>query len=176
MRRLVAIVLLSCSSGPPQTKTQAAITYHIKFTGEPTQTTTAIFPMPTDVTNDTLMSSLQASEDGGQVKWFMTMYGNGIGIVGMGTVSADLKVAALEGFPSGEGAPDASLSLHVSDGGPEAYYIDVQRPGLGLTNVEFEYTATRDCGPGCGGKRSWTFSGETSPGEEPVSMTYVEEN
>jgi hypothetical protein len=42
--------------------------------------------------------------------------------------------------------------------------------------VEFEYTATRDCGAGCGGKRSWTYKDTASPGLEPVSMTYVEEN
>jgi hypothetical protein len=169
------LALVSCS-GPPQMKDEAAIKFHLKFAAEPGVATTAIFPMPNDAALPSLMSSLMASDPDGGVAFFMIRVGNGVGLVGHGTLSADLSVGAVKGFPSGEGAPDASLTLEATDAGPNEYYMDLNKGASAVAQVEFEYTASRNCGPNCGGKKSWTFSGPISLGEQVVQMNFVEEN
>jgi hypothetical protein len=160
-----------------QSRDQAAIVYHLKFTAELGVQTQVIFPMPTDATENTLMSSLTVNEDGGTLGWFMTREGEGIGISGNGSISADMTLSAVSGFDPGSGAPDASLSMQVPDAGPYDYYLVVNKGGGAPAEVEFEYTATRNCGNGCGGKRSWKFSGSAGVGgPAAVTMDFVEEN
>ena len=54
-------------------------------------------------------------------------------------------------------------------------YFRVNKGGASTADVEFEYTASRACGLGCGGQRSWKFSGAVSIGGPQPTMTEYEE-
>ena len=82
---------------------------------------------------------------------------------------------ALKGVAAGRGPPDLFLTTQVLDAGPAEAYLRVNKSGSAIVTVSFELTASRDCGNGCGGKRSWTFSGPVGIALQPVTMNYVEE-
>ncbi|MBK7858706.1 MAG: hypothetical protein IPJ65_08810 [Archangiaceae bacterium] len=171
----LTLVLASCGSGA-QAKDEASIVYRIKFSAEEGASTSVTFPLPSDAALTTVQSAI-AVTDGGTIDWvreddqLITAK-----LAGHGIAEATFSVKNLKGFPEGSGAPEATLSFHQPDAGPGDLYVRVNKGGFPTANVEFEYTASRDCGSGCGGKRSWTFSGDVGLALQPVHMNYVEEH
>ena len=174
MKRVAAMLaLLSCGQAV-QSKTEATVKYHLAFTAEPGASTRVIFPLPIDAAQNSVQTAITVS-DGGTIAWVEQAEGLGAALDGHGTASADFFVKNLTGWPESDGPPAAVLSMHQPDAGPGEMYLRVNKGGFATVNVEFEYTATRECGLGCGGKRSWTFSGPVGLTLQRVSMNYVEE-
>jgi hypothetical protein len=167
-------VVTSCGASP-QARDEASITYRIKFSAEPGASTRVIFPLPTDAAQQSVENTIQVA-DGGTFSLVDQAEGLGAALDGHGDAEASFLVKNLKGFPESSGAPDASLSMHQPDAGPAEMYLRVNKGGFATVNVEFEYTASRDCGNGCGGTRSWKFSGAVGLALQSVHMDYVEEN
>jgi hypothetical protein len=163
---------LGCSS-PPQTQDETAVTWSASWTAEPGINATVAFPAPNEAAAATAIQQ-GAIPDGGTFNSFSDPQGNGFALAGLSGVSASYVNARLTGLGSGNALPQASLTRGVPDAG-NSFYFFVNKSGLPIINVTFEYTAQRDCGGGCGGKKSWTFSGSIGPGIQSVPLTYVEE-
>ena len=170
----MALIAMVACGGPPQAKDEAAITYHLQFSAEAGVITEVIFPVPLDAAQDSILALLTAS-DGGTITPVDMSLGKGLSLKGQGAIAADYFVKAVRGWDAGNGAPDAVLSLHVPDGGANEYFVRVNKGGSAQCAIEFEYTAARDCGPGCGGSRSWKYSGNVGTSIQRISMNYVEE-
>lgn len=169
------MIALSFGCGPPsQTQDEATITYRVKFTSSQAVNTRVIFPLPDDGAQMAVMSGLFAA-DGGTVAFIQQPEGVGTALDGLGNAEASYFVKNLTGIDGGSGPPNVSLSMRRPDGGAGDYFVRVNKAGAGVVNIEFEYTASRDCGSGCGGKKSWKFTGEVGLALQPVHMEYVEE-
>ncbi len=174
------LALAAC--GGPQSQTEAAVTYHVKFVAEAGVSTSVTFPFPVDGSHDIVLSNLSVLNDAGTLMEVAvrgdTGDGGDIGLMlsGFGTVEAEVMVMNASGFPSSNGAPDAGLSMQVGDAGVDTHYIRTNKGGMPIVSVTFEYTATRACGGGCGGEKSWTYTGDVGLGPQAVQMTYVENN
>ncbi len=167
------LALSSC--GPPaQMQDEATITYRLKFSSSQQVQTRVIFPLPDDGAQMAIMNGLIA-RDGGAVTYIMQNEGVGTALDGLGSAEATYFVKNLNGIGGGSGAPDVKLSLRQPDGGPGDLFVYVNKAGSGSVDVEFEYTAARNCGNGCGGTKSWKFTGSPGLGRQPVHMEYVEE-
>ena len=167
------LALLGC--GPPaQMQDEATITYRLKFTSSQAVQTRVIFPLPDDPAQMPIMSGLIVA-DGGSVTYIMANEGLGAALDGLGHAEASFFVKNLGGIDGGSGVPDVKLSMQVPDAGPADVYLRVNKAGTGNVSVEFEYSASRDCGNGCGGKKSWKYSGDVGLARQEVHMDYVEE-
>jgi hypothetical protein len=162
---------LGCS-GAPQTQDQTAITWSASWSAESGINATVVFPAP----NDASAAAVQAgvAVDGGTFNTYSDTLGNGFSLAGTSSAAASFFNPKVTGIGSGNAPPTASLTRAVPDAG-NTFYFFVNKSGLPTINVQFEYTAQRDCGPGCGGKKSWTYSGSIGTGDQSVQMTYVEE-
>ena len=174
MRRLLAICALIGCGAPAQQEDEASITYKLAFRAGPADNTRVIFPLPSGGALMGIQAGLMPA-DGGTVTFIEQLEGLGAGLDGQGSAEASYFVKALNGIGGGRGAPDVTLSMQQPDGGPGDLYLRVNKSGSAVVNVDFEFTASRDCGAGCGGKRSWTFSGPVGIALQAVQMTYVEE-
>jgi hypothetical protein len=167
------LMILSC--GPAaQLHDEASITYRLKFSSSQQVQTRVIFPLPDDGAQMAIMNGLIPT-DGGTVTYIMQAEGVGAALDGLGSAEATYFVKNLSGIGGGSGPPDVKLSLRQPDGGPGDLFLFVNKAGSGSASVEFEYTATRNCGNGCGGTKSWKFTGNAGLGRQPVHMDYVEE-
>lgn len=177
MKRLgvmLATALISC--GPPaQSQDEATITWRLSYTQSQQVQTRVTFPLP-------LVNGVAAHqpdqllvEDGGTVALSQTSVGQGMGLDALGNAEASFFAKTVKGLGGGTGAPDVHLSMQQPDGGPGALYVHVNKSGAASINIEFEYTAERNCGNGCGGKKSWKFTGPVGLALQPVHMDYVEE-
>jgi hypothetical protein len=169
------LAMLGCGA-PAQMQDEATITYRLAFMAGAADNTRVIFPLPND-DGGALMgiqSGLQPS-DGGTISWIEQTEGLGAALDARGSAEAEYFVKSLKGVGGGMGPPDVTLSMQQPDGGPGDLYLRVNKSGSATVNVSFEFTASRDCGSGCGGKRSWTFSGPVGIALQPVHMNYVEE-
>ncbi len=177
---MAIVAVCSCSAPPPQAEGEAAITYKLKFTAGPADNTRVIFPLPFGAAREAIQAGILAG-DGGTVAWVDQgdagpgATGLGAALDGRGTAEATYFVKALAGVGGGKGVPDVALTMQQPDGGPGDLYVRVNKSGVAVVNVEYEFTASRDCGPGCGGTKSWKFSGDVGTALQPVHMTYVEE-
>jgi hypothetical protein len=167
----VGVVLLAC--GTPQTEKQAAVSYRASYTVEPGVSSAVTFPFPIDGAGAAIEQQL-AGQDGG-VRVVSTDAGTGLLIENRGGGSFSFTHERLEGLGEGSGVPEATLSQQVVDGGPGDRYVRVNRGLSGLVQIDFEYTVSRDCGGGCGGKRTWAFQGPVGMGLQEVPMNFVEE-
>ena len=169
------IAMLGLACGPAaQQQDEATITYKVKFVSSQPVNTRVIFPLPDDGAQMAVMNGLFAA-DGGAVAYVqLTEGGVGTALDGLGMAEASYFVKNLKGLDGGSGPPGASLSMRT-DAGPNGYFVQVNKAGAGIVNIEFEYTASRDCGSGCGGKKSWKFAGEVGLAKQPIQMDYVEE-
>ncbi len=169
-RALLPLLLVSCSS-PPQTKSEAAVVYHAGFRAEPGVMTEVLFPFSGDGLASAIQNGLSVS-DGGSVSLVSDQQGPAIKVSGQGVVDATFSADRLAGLTSGTDVPNAILTRGSVDGG---YYFRVNKGGSASCDVEFEYTVSRDCGGGCGGKRSWTYSGQVGLALQVVKLSFNEE-
>jgi len=161
---------LGCSA-PPQTKDETAVTYRASFSAEPGVGTKVVFPWIGDGAAFAAQSALSVS-DGGSFAIETDNEGLGLALSGQGDVSVSFSDAHVTGVGSGTGVPEASLTRPDPDGG---YFFRVNKGGKALVNVQFEYTASRDCGDKCGGTRSWKYSGPVGLALQQVTLQYSEE-
>jgi hypothetical protein len=174
-RHLLAMSMIAtaCGSPPPQTKSQVSVTFRAGFVAEPGVSAAVLVPFPTDGTEAKILEGLLLT-DGGSVRLATIFEGTGLSVEGHGSASASFSVEALEAL-GGDGIPDAGMTLQVADGGTEARYFKVNKGGSSTMKIDFEYTVSRDCGRGCGGKRSWTFSGPVGLSVQEVATTFKEQ-
>lgn len=159
--------------GPsPQEKDEAAITYRARFTAETGVSTQVTFPVPIDASQTELLAGLVIS-GGGTAKLESPDAGGGLTVSGKGEIDATFSASRVKGLGS-EQIPQADLSSASVDGGKGDRFLRVNKGGSAQAQVLFEYTAKRDCGAGCGGERSWNFSGPVGLGPRAVSMTFEE--
>ncbi len=159
-RALLPLVLASCS-GPPQTKEEAAVVYHASFSAEPGVMTEVLFPFSDDALASAIEGALKVS-DGGTLSVLSDQQGTALKLVGAGRDRRHLRRLEAEGAgerhrrargrPSPRGSVDAG------------YYFRVNKGGSASCDVGFEYTVSRDCGGGCGGKKSWKYAGAGGAG------------
>lgn len=169
------MLVLSACGPPPQAQDEASVVYRLKFVAEASANTTVTFPLPLDAAKDAILMGLVAP-DGGTISYATGVTVDiGTSLTGRGELEAIFTSKKVPGWPSSNEAPLAMLSRAVPDAGPNDFYIHVNKNGAAMAQVEFEYTASRECGNGCGGKRSWKFSGPVGLALQPVTMTYVEE-
>jgi hypothetical protein len=62
----------------------------------------------------------------------------------------------------------------VPDASTTERYFQVNKSGSALINIEFEYSATRDCGGSCGGSRSWKYTGPVGLSVQAVTVEFTE--
>lgn len=176
--RLIGAALLcagaaGCGAPPSQAKDEAAITYRAAFNAEAGVNAKVVFPLPDDASQFTVTQGLVVS-DGGTATIEAFAEGTGLAVEGRGSVSATFVGARVKGLGEG-GIPDAVLSRPVPDGGAGDRYFRVNKGGSALVAVSFEYTASRDCGTACGGKRSWKYEGPVGLALQEVATTFSEE-
>lgn len=171
MKKVLPLLLLLGCGAPPQKKNEAAVTYRAKFTAEPGVLTTVTFPFSGDNAQRTVEQGISVT-DGGTARLESSNEGIGLTVEGRGTVEASFT-GTVTGLGEGE-IPEAALSRsRVENGGTVASFY-VNKGGTALVNVELEYTADRDCGGSCGGKRSWKFSGPVGLSVQEVSVEFTE--
>lgn len=170
----MAVIAAGCGSPPPQTQSQVSVTFRAAFQAEPGVSAAVLVPWPNDGLASTILAGLQLS-DGGTARVATIFEGDGLSVEGHGSAEASYTVEALEALGSGDGIPDAGLTLQVADGGIEQRYFKVNKGGSSTMKVQYEYTVSRDCGRGCGGKRSWTFSGPVGLSVQEVVTTFKEQ-
>jgi hypothetical protein len=173
----VAFCAAAACSSPPQKQGETAITYLASFSAEEGINAVVIFPMPGDGSEPTVQQDITV--DGGtfslsSAPQYDDAEGVGFTLVGVGSVSASFYNAHVTGVGGGTAIPPASLT-RGDDAGSNTYYFHVNKPGEAIISIQFEYTAQRDCGGGCGGKQSWTFTGPIGLGLQAVPLTYTEE-
>jgi len=164
---------LGCSA-PPQTKEETAVHYRASFSAEPGVATKVVFPWLGDGAAFAAQSGLSVS-DGGSFALETDNEGLGLAVSGQGDVSVSFDDAHVTGVGSGKAVPEASLTRLAPDGGTTEYLFRVNKGGKALVNVDFEYTASRDCGAECGGTRSWKYQGSVGLALQQVSLQYSEE-
>ncbi len=173
--RLLAMALISaCGSPPPQAKSQVAVTFRASFQAEPGVTAAVLVPWPIDGTESEILKNLELS-DGGSVRLATIFEGTGLSVEGHGSASARYSAQSLEALGTGDGIPAAAMTLQVTDAGLGDRYFKVNKGGSSTMKVDFEYTVSRDCGRGCGGKRSWTYSGPIGLSVQEVATTFTEQ-
>jgi len=170
---LLCCVLAGCGPPPPQAKDEAGITYRAAFSAEAGVSTKVVFPLPDDASQFTVTQGLVVS-DGGTATVEALAEGTGLAVEGRGQVTASFTGGRVKGLGEG-GIPEAVLSRPVPDGGAGDRYFRVNKGGSALVAVEFEYTASRDCGTACGGKRSWKYEGPVGLSLQEVATTFSEE-
>jgi hypothetical protein len=173
----LALCAVAACSPPPQKQNETAITYAASFTAEAGINAVVIFPMPGDGSEPTVQEGILL--DGGtfslsSAPQYDDAEGVGFTLIGVGSVSASFFDAHVTGVGSGSAIPTASLT-RGADAGVNTYYFHVNKPGEAIINVQFEYTAQRNCGGECGGTQSWTFAGPIGLGLQAVPLTYTEE-
>ncbi|MGQ0507296.1 MAG: hypothetical protein ACT4TC_18480 [Myxococcaceae bacterium] len=174
-QRIATLALVLSACGPaPQTKDQAAILYRAGFSAEAGVVTKVIFPWIADGTAAEAEAALSVT-DGGTVKLETTLDGVGMAVEGKGTVTATYAATRAQGMGGGEGVPEAQLTRPVPDAGTATRYVQVNKGGAASAQIEFEYTASRDCGAGCGGKRGWKYEGPVGLSRQEVLMVFSEE-
>ncbi len=169
---LVAGGMFGCGA-PPQRADEAAVTFRAAFSAEQGVVTRVIFPWIADGAAAEAEAGLTVS-DGGTAKWETTADGLGLALEGKGFVEASYSAPRAAGLGNERGIPEAQLTRGVPDAGTAQRYVQVNKGGAATAAVEFEYTASRDCGGGCGGKRGWTFDGPVGLSRQEVSMTFTE--
>lgn len=180
-RRLVAALALTLAcGGPPQQTTEAAVVYRASFTAEEGVSTKVVFPLPDDASRPSIESGLSVTDDGvlvtdgGVVSYVSMPEGVGLALEGHGKIEATFSAKAVRGYPDSTGAPDISLTRRIGDAGTN-YAFAVNKGGSPVAQVDFEYTASRDCGAGCGGSRSFKYAGPVGLAVQTVTLNYVEE-
>jgi len=176
-RGLIAAALglaLGCGGPPPQTKDEAAVTYRAAFTSEAGVSAKVTFPLPDDASQQLVTQGLVVS-DGGTARVESSPEGTGLALEGRGRVEASFTSKQVKGLGEGTGVPEAVLSRQVPDGGTGDRYFRVNKGGSAQVAVEFEYTASRDCGGGCGGKRTWKYEGPVGLSLQEVATDFSEE-
>jgi hypothetical protein len=170
---LCAVLALGCSS-PPQKQDETQVTYNASFTSSQGDAN-VVFPSPNDNSAATVQAGL-AIADGGTFSTFDDGHGTGFALESfVGAASMTYTNAHLTGLGSGAALPQVALFRQDPDGGPNDYFFVVNKAGEPIVQVQFEYTAQRDCGSHCGGKRSWTYSGQVGTGLQVVTLSYTEE-
>jgi hypothetical protein len=170
---LVCAVAAGCGAPPSQAKDEAGITYRAVFHAEAGVSAKVVFPLPDDESQLTVTQGLVVS-DGGSARVEAFAEGTGLAVEGRGSIAVAFTGGRVKGLGEG-GIPDAVLSRPVPDGGQGDRYFRVNKGGSGLVAVEFEYTAVRDCGSACGGKRSWKYEGPVGLSLQEVATTFSEE-
>ena len=168
-----ALVGLACG-GAPQTRTEAAVVYRAGFSAEEGVTTRVTFPLPDDAAQLAVESGYSVT-DGGTVTFVMGDQGIGLALEGKGTQSASFVAKAVKGYADGSGPPEAKLTRPVPDAGVNDYFFSVNKGGSAVAQIDFQYTASRDCGVGCGGSKSWSLTGPVGLALQEVTLSYVEE-
>ena len=176
MRALIpclAAVGLSCGGSPPQARDEAAITYRASFTAEPGVSAKVTFPHAQDAAALAIESGLAVSDGG---TWHLDALQQGLGLTleGRGHVEASFVGAGVKDLGNAGGVPLARLTRDVPDGGIQERYVQVNKGGTASLQIDFEYTASRDCGATCGGKRSWTYTGPVGLGLQDIQTTFTE--
>ncbi|MBI3183114.1 MAG: hypothetical protein HYZ28_13330 [Myxococcales bacterium] len=171
---IAALPLAASCGGPPHRKDEARLSYRAAFTAEPGVNAKVIFPFPNDGAQLSVEQGLSVS-DGGTARLESTPEGMGLAVEGKGQVEAAFAQERVKGLPAGEGVPEASVSRPVPDGGTGDRYFRVNKGGSASIQVDFEYSATRECGPMCGGKRSWTYRGPVGLSLQEVQTSFTEE-
>jgi hypothetical protein len=171
---LTAVMVVGC--GPsPQEKDEASVVYRASFDAEAGVVTKVIFPVPPSEFQIVMVGALNVTGDA-TTAIETSNEGVGLAVQGKGKVEASYVNKRVKGFfAASDGVPDATLTRDVASAGPEMRYFRVNKGGSSVAPVQFEYTVSRDCGPGCGGKRSWTFSGPVGLGPQAVELKYIEE-
>lgn len=167
----VALLLSAC--GGPQAQDEASLIYRASFRAEPGVQTTVVFPFVGDGAAAQVQAGLTVT-DGGSVTVEDQPEGRGLVVAGQGAVTVLYDGAKVKGVDRGAGVPQAQLTRQVPDAGTTERYFRVNKGGVANVQVDFEYTATRDCGPGCGGSRSWTYLGPVGLAVQQVSVVFSE--
>ena len=149
------------------------MTYRASFVAEPGVSAAVLCPWA-DVVDTQILAGLGFT-DGGSARVATIFEGTGLSVEGHGSAEASFHVEKLEAFGTGDGIPDAKLTLQVVDGGLGDRYFKVNKGGSSTMKVQFEYTVSRDCGRGCGGSRSWTYSGPIGISVQEVATTFKEQ-
>jgi hypothetical protein len=66
------------------------------------------------------------------------------------------------------------VKLSRADAAPNAYLFSVNKGGSALVQVDYSFTASRDCGSGCGGSRAWNYAGPVGLGPQPITVNFKE--
>lgn len=167
-----ALLALASCGGPLHQKDEASVTYRAAFSSEAGVNTKVLFPFPDDGAQLQVERGLVSS--GGSFRLESSAEGVGLSLEGRGRVEVSFRADKVKGLGEG-GIPQASLTRSVPDGGIGDRYVRVNKGGSATLPIEFEYTAARECGDRCGGRRSWTFSGNVGLALQEVSMSFVEE-
>jgi hypothetical protein len=168
----LAAAALACGE-TPQRPDEAAISYRVGFTAESGVVTRVIFPWIADATAAGAQTGI-AVTDGGSAKVETTTDGAGLAVEGKGHVEASYSARRLPGLGNERGIPEALLTREVPDGGLGERYVQVNKGGAASAQIQFEYSASRDCGSGCGGTRSWKYTGPVGLSRQVVSMEFTE--
>ncbi len=168
----LALLCLACGS-PPQKKDEVALVYRAAFRAEAGVSTKVVFPWIADGTAFEVQQALSVT-DGGTWAIEDSPEGVGLAVTGFGNHAVTFNGSKVKGLEASQGIPAAALTRLVPDGGPGERYFKVNKGGTALVNVDFEYTAIRDCGAGCGGTRSWTYLGPVGLSVQTVSMEFSE--
>ena len=152
---------------------ETVLTYRLKFGGSQLVNTRVTFPEPLGAYQEPIRRLVRAF-DGGSIS-YLDELGGGVALDGLGSAEAFVNGAKVKGLETGTSSPNTQLSMTQPDAGVGDLYVHVNKAGASVVNIEFEYTATRSCGPGCGGKRSWKFSGPVGAALQPIHADYVEE-
>jgi hypothetical protein len=170
--RIIALLMAASGCGGPQARDETAITYRAGFKAEAGASTKVFFPFPVDAAASEVSEGLSVT-DGGTAS-VLSDGGTWLVVSGRGEIEASYRATKSKAFGE-ESIPSAQLSGEVPDAGPDVRYVTVNKGGTASAQIQFEYTASKDCGGGCGGKRSWTFQGQVGLSRQEVQMTFVEE-
>jgi len=169
----LSLVLLLLSCGGPQGKDEASLIYRASFRAEAGVQATVAFPFVADGAAAAVQAGLTVT-DGGSFTVEDQPEGRALVVVGQGSVTVLFDGAKVKGLDSAGGIPQAELTRQVPDAGTTERYFKVNKGGVANVQVDFEYTATRDCGPGCGGTRSWTYLGPVGLTVQQISVLFSE--
>lgn len=147
--------------------------YKAAFRSEPGVNCKVLFPLPEGAVQEALLTGMTVT-DGGTATVEDTAEGRSLAVEGRGTVEAIFEAVVGAGVGQG-GIPEVTLTRGIPDGGAGAFYLRVNKGGSSLVPLAFEFSATRDCGNGCGGQKSWLFEGPVGLSRQEVTMTYSEE-
>ena len=167
-----AATALACGPAPQRTD-EVAVVYRAVFQAEAGVNTEVVFPLPGDGTADAVLAGL-AVTDGGTAARKDTPEGPGLSVQGRGRVEATFSAQAVKGIADGTGIPEAALTRQVPDAGAGTYYVRVNKGGAAIAQIDFEYTASRNCGAGCGGSRGWTYAGSVGLALQQIDLRFTE--